>query len=131
MSLKVYFQAWDLANSTDKNLIINVERKLDCCGRGIDENNTPYPAPTAEDHKWSIDHNVFADNKTNPHCYSSNATVMPTNCHTCLAQVQPKMEKAFRGAGGLGLFFSFPEVRTLISNVSCVTEFNIMTSYQF
>jgi len=108
----IFKGAWDLANKTDVQLIVNVERKLDCCGSGIDEDNKPYPQPkpTTEDHKWSIDNDVFANNVTNPQCYTIDATVMPTGCKTCLAHVQPKMRKALNAAGGLGLFFSFPEL---------------------
>jgi len=108
----IFGGAWDLANKTDKSLIINVERQLDCCGSGIDKNKMANSTPTAEDHKWSKDNHVF-DNLPNAHCYMdpNNATALPqSNCRTCIDKVQPKMTKAFRGAGGLGLFFSFPEL---------------------
>ena len=129
--MNAYFQAWNIAIKTDEELIKTVESKLDCCGSGVYENNTIDIHPTAEDHQWSMNRTVF--DKTDKDCYTEpgNATVIPPNCKTCIYHVQPKMTKAFRGAGGLGLFFSFPEVITSISNFSCVSEFNIMTCYQF
>ena len=132
-STKIYFQAWNLAIKTDEQLIVNVERKLDCCGSGIDEDNNAYDNPTDEDHKWSMNRTVF-DNMPKAFCYTDpkNATAKPKlTCKTCLVHVQPKMTKAFRAAGGLGLFFSFPEVMTLLCNFSCVSEFKFMTCYQF
>ena len=84
-----------------------------CCGRGIYDNNTDYSTPTDEDHKFSIDKKVFTDDKRYEQCYNPNGT-LPASCHSCFSEVKPKMTKAFRGAGGLGLFFSFPEVNIQI-----------------
>ena len=113
MQFNVNSQAWDIANKTDENLIINVERTVVCCGRGIYDNNTDYSTPTDEDHKFSIDKKVFTDDKRYEQCYNPNGT-LPASCHSCFSEVKPKMTKAFRGAGGLGLFFSFPEVNIQI-----------------
>jgi len=108
----IFKGAWNLAIKTDEQLIVNVERKLDCCGSGIDEDNNAYDNPTDEDHMWSMNRTVF-DNMPKAFCYTDpkNATAKPkATCKTCLVHVQPKMTKAFRAAGGLGLFFSFPEL---------------------
>lgn len=106
----IFKGAWNIAIKTDEELIKTVESKLDCCGSGVYENNTIDIHPTAEDHQWSMNRTVF--DKTDKDCYTEpgNATVIPPNCKTCIYHVQPKMTKAFRGAGGLGLFFSFPEL---------------------
>ena len=107
-----------------------MEQKLDCCGSGINATNDVVKTPSHEDHEFSIKNHVFDDAKKYPLCYSNstNATDIPQNCHTCFVHVQPKMTKAFRGAGGLGLFFSFPEVNNKYSNLISLTfEFKIMT----
>jgi tetraspanin-13/31 len=105
----IFGKAWTLTNKTDMSLIETVEKKLDCCGSGIIDNSANDTA-TQEEQKFLISRKLFDDKDEYPDCFMApNATVLPTNCHTCFAHVQPKMTKAFRGAGGLGLFFSFPE----------------------
>lgn len=42
-------------------------------------------------------------------CKGSNETT--TTCPTCEEAIQDKIDYAFNAAGGLGLFFSFTEVR--------------------
>ena len=85
-----------------EGLVISAEKQFDCCGLGIYDNYTKYDHPTQEEHDWSIEKKVF---KEGDKCFDS-----PDNCKTCFFNISDKVAAGFKAAGGLGLFFSFPEV---------------------
>ena len=102
-------QAWSSSEKNVPSLVIEAERTFDCCGVGLnktaDGGFDTYKHPNKEDMKWSDEHKVF-DN-TDLVCKDHNST----SCFTCYTKIQPKVDSGFSAAGGLGLFFSFPEVR--------------------
>ena len=128
MLIKVYSQAWNIA---DNNSLILIEQKLDCCGSGINSTDDykKYETPSPADHKFSFDNKVFV-NDPKAHCHTNKTDdPIPASCHTCFVKVQEegKITKAFRSAGGLGLFFSFPEVRDIYSNlISPISDVKII-----
>jgi len=68
-------------------------------------NNTIYIHPTTADHNFSVQHDVFIGRWADSECEK------PTNsCQTCFPKISEKVQKGFNTAGGLGLFFSFPEL---------------------
>jgi len=102
--IKIIKTAWDTAEKTPytKGLIISAERQFDCCGVGIYDNYTTYDHPTTEDHEWSLNNSVFEEGDK---CYNGD-----DNCESCFFTINGKVEGGFKAAGGLGLFFSFPEL---------------------
>jgi len=106
---RIISTAWYASESYSPELVIKAEQTFDCCGSGIEKvNRTTYDKPTMKDHRWSIEHNVFKEGDA---CYTAtaNGTVLDT-CLTCYKKIQPKVQSGFNAAGGLGLFFSFPEL---------------------
>jgi len=104
----IVYNGWQAASTSAKQLIVAAEEKFDCCGSGITEdpkgsgNYTTYLHPSETDHKWSVDNHVVFKEK----CVNHTAT----DCYTCFTSIDGKVDTGFRTAGGLGLFFSFPEV---------------------
>jgi len=94
---------FDKANS----LIVEAERQLDCCGLGLYDNNTIYQTPSPADHNFTVTHNVFSGQWATSVCAKEN---WAQTCKTCFPKIQEKVQKGFNAAGGLGLFFSFPEL---------------------
>jgi len=105
--MKIIKTAWDAAEKSNytKSLIISAERQFDCCGVGIDDNFKKYMNPTDEDHQWSVDNGVFEDGDI---CYKVDNETKA--CPSCFSAVYGKVQGGFNAAGGLGLFFSFPEL---------------------
>jgi len=103
--MKIIKTAWKAAenNNYTKSLIISTEQQFDCCGLGIYENNTEYKHPTKEDHEWSVKNEVFKEGDI---CYDDDSNA----CPSCFSAVSGKVQGGFNAAGGLGLFFSFPEL---------------------
>jgi len=100
---KIIKTAWDTAMKHDYTaLIISAEKQFDCCGLGINDTYQTYTTPTDADHEWSINKTVFDPEDK---CYKR-----ADDCETCFFTIQPKIDGAFKAAGGLGLFFSFPEL---------------------
>jgi len=102
-------------NHSNVEIIKKAELKFDCCGLGLSYDNTPYEDPTAADHQWTLNHTVFNDPKykDTKDCYPTvtpNGTEFKKSCRTCYTRVQNQISGAFKAAGGLGLFFSFPEL---------------------
>ena len=99
------FKAWDTAEKSDytADLIVSAERQFECCGLGIYDNYTLYEHPNEEDHDWSTKRNVFEQNDK---CFERENA----DCFTCHSKISDKVSAGFHAAGGLGLFFSFPEV---------------------
>jgi len=102
--------AWNQAvkHDSSKSLIVEAERQLDCCGLGLKEDNTFYQHPTPEDHEWSVNNTVFTGNWKRSEC--ANIANINTTCTTCFPKISSKVQSGFNAAGGLGLFFSFPEL---------------------
>ena len=105
--------------SQDKvsSLVVEAERTFDCMGCGLEAGAgggfTVFDQPKPEDKNWTLVHAVFTEDK-----YKENFCYYPTNnytlkdtCKTCYSKIEKKVNKGFSAAGGLGLFFSFPEVR--------------------
>jgi len=101
---KIIKTAWDTAMNHEysEGLVISAEKQFDCCGLGIYDNYTKYDHPTQEEHDWSIAKGVI---KEGDKCFDS-----PDNCNTCFFKISNKVAAGFKAAGGLGLFFSFPEL---------------------
>ena len=111
-------------------MIIEAERTFDCCGAGIKAGNSSVH-PNMEDHEWSIEHMVFTEGVHK--CFSA-VTDIPKDCYTCYVTLHSmvtsanyhlcvpylnfslKVQSGFNTAGGLGLFFSIPEVVLLTNN---------------
>jgi len=102
----IIFKAWTVSQENYPQLIIEAERAFDCCGVGIGSNYTDPTRPNMEDHEWSVHHRVFSQGDE---CYS-DITNIPANCFTCYAMLYTMVQSGFNAAGGLGLFFSFPEL---------------------
>ena len=97
-----------MATHQTQELVKSAESTFDCCGLGLqDVNGTleTYPNPNEVDKKWSDDNKV--DFKEDSNCFNHTSP----NCLTCFTKIEEKVGKGFNTAGGLGLFFSFPEVR--------------------
>ena len=107
--LKADFQGWNAAISQTPNLVKNAEVTFDCCGSGLkkDDNGAlvTYRNPNDLDKKWSEDNKVNFGQDAK--CFNHTSV----ECLTCYTKIEEKVGKGFRTAGGLGLFFSFPEVR--------------------
>ena len=90
-------------------MVENAEVTFDCCGSGLKENENgtleTYTNPNEKDKAWSDEHNVVF--KDGSHCANHSSV----DCVTCYRAIEDKVGKGFKTAGGLGLFFSFPEVR--------------------
>ena len=103
-----------------KSLVIEAERTFDCCGVGLNQTDDGgfkvYNSPNEADKKWSDDNKVFEG--TDLVCKDHNST----NCFTCYKKIQPKVNSGFSAAGGLGLFFSFPEVKITVEQMSTMAE---------
>ena len=81
------FQAWHAAdNKYGESLIISTESTFDCCGLGLYDNGTTYSKPTEQDHKWSMDRNVFSDGQR---CFGEE---IEAGCPTCFTQLESKVE---------------------------------------
>ena len=81
---------------------------FDCCGSGLEDKNGTlviYKNPNDEDKKWSEDNEVNFEEGSKCSNHSS------LECLTCYTKIEEKVGKGFSTAGGLGLFFSFPEVK--------------------
>jgi len=106
--MKIIKTAWETAekNNYTASLIVSAERQFDCCGVGINENYTKYEKPTPEDHAWSMKYGVFEEGDI---CYNID-DFESTACPSCFSAVYGKVQGGFNAAGGLGLFFSFPEL---------------------
>jgi len=79
---------------------------FDCCGSGLEDKNGTlviYKNPNDEDKKWSDDNEVNFEEGSKCSNHSS------LECLTCYTKIEEKVGKGFSTAGGLGLFFSFPE----------------------
>jgi len=102
--IKIIKTAWDTAEKSDytADLIVSAERQFDCCGLGIYDNFTQYENPNQDDHDWSKEKKVFEEDDK---CF-----VPKEDCLTCLSTISGKVKAGFKAAGGLGLFFSFPEL---------------------
>jgi len=102
--IKIIKTAWDTAEKSDytADLIVSAERQFDCCGLGIYDNFTQYEHPNQDDHDWSKEKKVFEEDDK---CF-----VPKEDCLTCLSTISTKVAAGFKAAGGLGLFFSFPEL---------------------
>jgi len=102
--IKIIKTAWDTAEKSDytADLIVSAERQFDCCGLGIYDNFTLYGHPNQDDHDWSKEKNVFEQDDK---CF-----VPKEDCLTCHSTISTKVAAGFKAAGGLGLFFSFPEL---------------------
>jgi len=95
----IIYSGW---NVTSETVLKTAQETFDCCGLGLNENYTKYLHPTDEDIEWSKEHNVvFREN-------CKNHTSI--DCKTCYTRIDEKVNAGFKTAGGLGLFFSFPEV---------------------
>jgi len=104
----IILKAWTASQENYPKLIIEAERAFDCCGVGITAGNaTNNVKPTMEDHEWSIEHMVF---KEGVHKCFSAITHIPMDCYTCYAKLYTMVQGGFNTAGGLGLFFSIPEL---------------------
>jgi len=103
-------KAWQTAETHSKSLVIQAEQTFDCCGLGIDANDTVYLKPTTKDQKWTVDNQVFDDNYKDYKCYHPEGEPMKEECQTCYSQISDKVNYGFNSAGGLGLFFSFTEL---------------------
>jgi len=106
---------WENAEKHAEELIIKTEQGFDCCGIGLYQNSTVYKTPSEKDHDWTLEKKVFfnAKYKENFACYTdpeNSSAPLSANCRTCYTKLQPKIQGAFHAAGGLGLFFSFPEL---------------------
>jgi len=95
-------EGWDVAPNTLKK---SAEQTFHCCGLGINPNGTYYDHPTKDDHDWSMENKVFNEGED---CYEYEENE-PKKCFTCHSTLQSKVNSGFHLAGGLGLFFSFPE----------------------
>ena len=108
------FQGWDVAVVQTPKLVKSAEETFDCCGSGLKEyeNGTlgRYTNPSEEDKKWSDEQGVVF--KEGGKCANHSSV----ECITCYKKIEDKVGKGFNTAGGLGLFFSFPEVRYFIIN---------------
>ena len=121
-----HFQGWTASQENYPNLIIEAERTFDCCGSGINASNSSDidTKPSLEDHEWSLAHMVFIDGV---HKCSGIYTDNSRECFTCYAKLYTmvpfykiifisvlsvpfQVQGGFNTAGGLGLFFSIPEV---------------------
>jgi len=106
---KIIKTAWDTAIKTPytEDLIVSAERQFDCCGVGINDNYTIYTHPTKADHDWSQNrtHPVFTEGR----CVK-NDDQSEGGCPSCFFTISEKVQAGFNAAGGLGLFFSFPEI---------------------
>jgi len=105
----IIHKGWDTAALHTPNIVKNAEETFDCCGSGLEYVNgtlTPYTNPTADDVKWSELHKVnFKED-----CVNHTAIA----CKTCYKRIEGKVDAGFSTAGGLGLFFSFPEILGVI-----------------
>jgi len=100
--------AWDQSEKRSPELIVKAEQSFDCCGLGLNGTGFVIEKPTQADHEWTIKNKVFNETKyKEKQCY--NLTDPASLCKTCYTKVEGKIGGAFKMAGGLGLFFSFPE----------------------
>ena len=89
-------QGWSHADNQTK---LEAEQLFGCCG--------------FDNHTQGIDCQAVDRCKTEQGTGEFNNGF---NCPTCKAAIQDKINYAFNAAGGLGLFFSFTEVRNAMSN---------------
>jgi len=102
----IILKAWTASQENYPQLIIEAERTFDCCGAGIKAGNSSVH-PNMEDHEWSIEHMVFTEGVHK--CFSA-VTDIPKDCYTCYVTLHSMVQSGFNTAGGLGLFFSIPEL---------------------
>jgi len=102
---KIIKTGWDTAIKTPytEGLIVSAERQFDCCGLGLKDDYTVYKHPTLEDHDWS-------QNRTDPVFKEGPCLKAEDGCPSCFFTIRDKVKAGFHAAGGLGLFFSFPEI---------------------
>ena len=100
-----------MATKQTKELLKTAEETFDCCGLGlhyVDDRLETYPNPNKTDKEWSDVHGVGF--KEGSLCFNHSSLA----CPTCYTTIEENVGKGFNTAGGLGLFFSFPEVRLLL-----------------
>ncbi|XP_064595238.1 tetraspanin-31-like isoform X1 [Liolophura sinensis] len=92
-------------NMSPNSMIAQVQTKLDCCGF----QEIPKPGlsfvPCSE--------SECCQGNMNTYCCSGNTSLPWTgtcDCANCWDELKPKINKAFKATGGVGLFFSFTEI---------------------
>jgi len=102
-------KAWTTAETKSPSLVIQAEQTFDCCGLGINANDTVYTDPSDLDIKFTTDNDVFK-NYQDADCYHAKGEKPKKECQTCYSHISDKVNSGFNAAGGLGLFFSFTEL---------------------
>jgi len=102
--MHIIHNGWDAALNAAPKLVSKAEENFDCCGLGIADDFTTYSTPTEDDKNWTKEHNVTY--KAGSNCFNHTADT----CKTCFLSIDGKVTHGFKLAGGLGLFFSFPEL---------------------
>jgi len=102
--LHIIHNGWDAALKAAPKLVVMAEETLDCCGLGIDDDFKFYPHATKNETIWTEENHVKY--KPGSNCYNHTAD----SCKTCFQSIDGKVTHGFKLAGGLGLFFSFPEL---------------------
>ena len=112
---KLIITAWNEGITNDWSKVIEVESNFECSGLGIIIQNETlsgyleYNMSTRADLQWSVNNHLLTDDWSTSTCGKS-ITTKGSACRTCFPKIQSEVKNGFIAAGGLGLFFSIPEL---------------------